>query len=209
MDYKTILERLAIILFIVSYADSVYSQVTIGSYIRPIQGSLLDLKQDNNQGVNSQKGLALSRITLQTQTDLHPIISNASTEDKDAHIGLVAHNVTDNIYHCSGVQVWDSKKWVNLSSEGALSALSAPDSYILDLVSRSIFLFLKHMQYGISIYNNARVKNYKELFLPRFIGKMKTDLLRTPLALSLLCQYCRFSIKILSCGVLASWILNR
>lgn len=71
------------------------SQVTIGSSTKPKNGALLDIKQNDSLGENSNKGLGLPRVSLQAIDQLEPC---TVTDDlsKSSHIGLTVYNMTDN-----------------------------------------------------------------------------------------------------------------
>ncbi|MBD8389099.1 FISUMP domain-containing protein [Dysgonomonas sp. BGC7] len=105
------------------------AQVTIGSNIAPQQGSLLDLKENYNQGANSTKGFLLPRVQLTDINNLYPMFTsdgsggytNASKADEDqTHTGLmvyVSKEFGDPI-NCPGVYLWDSYKWKYLFKNG-------------------------------------------------------------------------------------------
>lgn len=125
------IRTLVISLLILLHAVNTYSQATIGSDIEPQKGSLLDLKQNSNTGVNSTKGLMLPRVALKTKSDLTPIIDNSSEEEKESHTGLLVYNTTDNVYFCPCIEVWTGDEWTGVSTDKNISALSDPNSYIL------------------------------------------------------------------------------
>lgn len=104
------------LLFFCSQTDA---QVTIGSGEAPIDGALLQLKQ-NEDFINADKGLGLPRVQLTDKENLFPMFvagsqeysgANKTREDED-HIGLVVYNTSqcDNTF-VQGVYVWDGKKW--------------------------------------------------------------------------------------------------
>lgn len=79
------------------------AQITIGSSIKPKPGALLDLKQDENQGKNSSKGLLLPRVSLTSINQLYPMFkddleyNNPATGKKviedQLHISLIVYNI--------------------------------------------------------------------------------------------------------------------
>jgi uncharacterized protein (TIGR02145 family) len=96
--------------------SGIRAQVTIGSGLIPNSGALLDLKEEGT----TTKGLGLPRVKLTDATDITTDISNVTTANADAHIGLVVH-ATDkfglNPVNCPGPYVWDGKKWQSLISK--------------------------------------------------------------------------------------------
>lgn len=94
------------------------AQVTIGSGYYPIQGSLLDLKEQNTLNENSKRGLLLPRVALKDIVKMDPCISSdeATTELKNSHIGLTVYNVTDSLIVglCPGTYVWEGTHWTRL-----------------------------------------------------------------------------------------------
>jgi hypothetical protein len=110
-------------------APAVHAQVTIGSMEDPSTGSLLDLKQQrNNGGVNATKGLLLPRVQLTDLTKLHPMFetspgsglpnenydSPAEKQEQDAkHVGLTVYNTQGACRYRipEGIYVWNGTKW--------------------------------------------------------------------------------------------------
>lgn len=98
-----------------------YSQVTIGSNEKPVDGALLQLKNIDNitdSSMNSTKGLLLPRVKL---TDIESLtdISGGSGEEINL-IGLSIYNTNtfcqNEKMHYEGMYVWDGEQWVNLSN---------------------------------------------------------------------------------------------
>lgn len=101
------------------------AQVTIGSGEPPVEGSLLDLKEFNddlakNGGINASKGLLLPRVALTDMNNLYPMFSAPySLEENNKHMGLMVYNVNNDIclnLH-SGVYIWDGSKWAPLGKK--------------------------------------------------------------------------------------------
>lgn len=96
------------LLFFSVISVALVAQVTIGSSLAPVDGALLDLKErasENSDNSNSNRGLLLPRVKLNSATD---ILFNAGEEA--LHTGLtVYHMGSQNL--CAGVYVWDSSKW--------------------------------------------------------------------------------------------------
>lgn len=98
------------------------AQVTIGSELKPASGALLELKEfepDANNS-NSTKGLLLSRVQLNTASDLAPILANASDNDKQMHTGIVVYH-TGSANMCAGVHMWDGGRWNRLPDACAIT----------------------------------------------------------------------------------------
>lgn len=110
-------------IFILSSLLCIQAQVTIGSGNTPIQGALLQLKENENAGVNSTKGLAMPRVNLTVTDDLADLIASPTGSDKEEHIGLVVYNINDLKYNfCRGLYVWDGEVWQPLSEQPPLVA---------------------------------------------------------------------------------------
>lgn len=131
-----------------------HAQVTIGSGTPPAEGALLQLKQNDDQGTNSTKGLLLPRVGLTDLDNLFPMFtSNGSGDynegvkaDQDAvHAGLVVFNV--NTKGCAirpGIYAWDGLAWVSLSQNRDDDDISG---YSFDRSRDSLAL--------VSLYNNT------------------------------------------------------
>ena len=115
--------HLTLIVFLF-FVSALNAQITIGSANNPKPGSLLDLKMDDNLGVNSTKGLLLPRVELKnirTQTDLGRTMgaTTDNTLDPIEHAGLVVYNTgkletSEEERFCPGIHVWDGEKWFPL-----------------------------------------------------------------------------------------------
>lgn len=103
---------------------SLHAQVTIGSGLSPREGTLLDLKEfeDNGNTKTSDKGLLLPRVKL---IDVKPdngklaeSISGQGSWAEKSHIGLIVYNVFDTktpeykrgAY--PGIYIWDGVQWL-------------------------------------------------------------------------------------------------
>lgn len=92
------------------------AQVTIGSDISPNKGALLDLKENDNSGANSTKGLSLPKVQLSTIYSLDDIEPNL---DKDEHIGLAIYVPDEFENSCPGIYVWTGTEWEGLNTDAA------------------------------------------------------------------------------------------
>lgn len=118
---KLILISLISVLCFLS-AARLSAQVTIGSGTEPVEGSLLQLKENDNSENNSAKGLALPRVTLISSTiptgkSLAQTIDGTPTSenwDMDQHIGLIVYNTNtclNNNGDAQGLYLWDGSQW--------------------------------------------------------------------------------------------------
>ena len=105
-----------VVLLSVCFAISVQSQVTIGNTTPPLEGLLLDLKQDdvNNGGENADMGMRFPCVALTAITDLSPISNTADVAVKETYTGTVVYNVTDASPFEEGLYIWDGALWVRL-----------------------------------------------------------------------------------------------
>lgn len=100
-----------------SSSIATYSQVTIGSALKPAKAALLELKtqEPDEQNVTSNiGGLLLSRVALEDLKTLDPFIETSSEnydKAKKANTGLFVYNVTDNETFIPGLYCWDGEKW--------------------------------------------------------------------------------------------------
>lgn len=113
---------ISVLILILLFSSASYGQVTIGSAIHPVQGSLLDLKETESLEANSTKGLMLPRVSITQLKELKMGDNNIKNEDNDGdqfskHIGLMVYNVNNNL--CSpgnliaeGVYVWTGESWM-------------------------------------------------------------------------------------------------
>ena len=113
------------------------AQVTIGSSQKPLEGALLQLKENENIDVNSFRGLGMPRVELEAIEKLDPCIpSDELVEgDKNIHVGLMVYNMTDKppIGLCPGLHVWNGDKWIRLHGTCGIdpSLINAPNCYIV------------------------------------------------------------------------------
>lgn len=123
MYLKQIVLQISVCLF---FSLSVYGQVTIGSNNAPSMGSLLDLKENNNQGANASKGLALPRVVLTNLKPANPAqlagsIGSTGSWSLEEHIGLLIYNVKQDMCASEpifeGMHVWDGAEWQLLNAK--------------------------------------------------------------------------------------------
>lgn len=92
-----------------------YGQVAIGGGNIPLEGALLDLKeqQANINNVTASKGLLMPRVMLTDLTKLTPMVDVESLENQKEHIGLQVYHVGGPSSAIDeGLKIWDGDKWV-------------------------------------------------------------------------------------------------
>ena len=105
-----------VVLLSVCFAVSVQSQVTIGNTTPPLEGLLLDLKQngENNGGENADMGMRFPCVALTAIASLDPLNNTADAAVKETYTGTVVYNVTDTSPFEEGLYIWDGVQWVRL-----------------------------------------------------------------------------------------------
>ena len=101
--------KIAVFCCFALFAVLTHAQVTIGSGNTPVSGALLQLKENDNTGVNATKGMLLPRVQL-TGHDLNAIQQSGS-ESAQAYAGLVVWNTRGVGDICKGVNIWTGTKW--------------------------------------------------------------------------------------------------
>lgn len=119
--------KLKVILFmlITFTCGALHAQVTIGADQKPIEGALLQLKENNNTTHNSTKGFMLPRVKLTSLTvagtDLRASITGAPAAGPEwnttDHIGLLVFHVggigvAGNPLFEPNIYVWEGTKWM-------------------------------------------------------------------------------------------------
>lgn len=132
------------------------SQVTIGSNKKAVNGALLQLKQNENIGANSNLGLMLPKVQLTDSSNLYPIDNennslNATLERKK-HVGLLVFvpNLWNETY-CPGPYIWDGDEWIPLTNGSSKWILDTEksddfnDSFNDDKWSHTLFFELSNV----------------------------------------------------------------
>ena len=120
----TIMNQTKLLLFIIItlffFTLNGYSQVTIGSAVKAVEGALLQLKENEDVGANSTKGLLLPRVTI---IDLESIefLDGALQTEALKYTGTVVYNIQKEHDTCytipMGLFVWDGNSWIGLDSQ--------------------------------------------------------------------------------------------
>lgn len=113
-------KKIVIILVSHLFSFSLMAQVTIGSNEKPVEGSILQLKNVTGNGsITATKGLLLPRVALTDLNRLYPMFENdpdyvngVTTNEKNLeHIGLVVYNLGCQMTG-EGFYVWSGNKWI-------------------------------------------------------------------------------------------------
>lgn len=150
-----------------------YSQVTIGSTEKPVEGALLHLKnllEDPVTKVNANKGLLLPRVELESIDNLYPMFSdqdgNANSDynelekkeyQDNIHTGLLIYNTSrcvDNLKE--GPVVWNGEKWINITETQGVYLLEDDRG----IGHNETYLVGDFGKAGIWMLENLRAKKY-------------------------------------------------
>lgn len=109
---------LAISLFIALFCLKIstsHAQVTIGSGLQPLQGALLDLKENNSSGgTTSTKGIIFPRVSLTNISELYPILTGTEpnyASSKPIYKGMIIYNTNILEPFEEGLYIWNGLKW--------------------------------------------------------------------------------------------------
>lgn len=125
---------LVLFLLIFSLEGYIHAQVTIGASQAPVEGALLQVKENNNNSANSTKGIGLPRVKLEDAKNLYPMFQSdgsggyvgAVKADEDAnHVGLIVYATSffcnaDEPYY-PGMYVWTGGEWSKLYAEESVA----------------------------------------------------------------------------------------
>lgn len=138
---KCIKKKKSYYLFLIVFfysALTVQSQVMIGSTKSPLKGTLLDLKEFDEEvegGANSYGGLVLPRVILTDINSLSPILTGSEPDYvslKPRYTGTVVYNVSTNASLEKGMYVWDGSKWNLLNHASAVTGVYAENGLKLE-----------------------------------------------------------------------------
>ncbi|MBK5722100.1 hypothetical protein JGH11_14575 [Dysgonomonas sp. Marseille-P4677] len=172
---KTITKILASFFMLAANTGLSLAQVTIGSDIPPVGGALLDLKEDDQAGSNSSKGLLLPLVNLTSLTNLYPMfegdpdylenIDNQRTDENASHIGLMVYNTNSciNLYgKDAGVYIWNGSMWQPVSD----SKLAPNVSVFVDTRDGQEYRYRSFGDAGVWMLDNMRAQAYDTDFTP-------------------------------------------
>lgn len=116
------------------------AQVTIGSALEPLQGTLLDLKENETDlgGVTSTKGIILPRVSLTSLSELYPILIGTESDyesQKLRYKGVIVYNINTANSLQEGIYIWDGIKWNIINTDLSRNVLNG-----LNLASNNIKL---------------------------------------------------------------------
>ena len=132
-----------VFLLLAAMCGTAYGQVTIGAGIKPVNGALLDLKEnDSNGDVTATKGMMLPRVKLTEPDKLYPMFENATQPgtpaadyddaakkkaQDDIHTGLMVYNLgqCDGKF-ARGVYTWTGTEWIQLTKNPVLTGGGNP-----------------------------------------------------------------------------------
>jgi hypothetical protein len=112
---------LAMLIFLCIHT-AIHAQVTIGSVVEPLPGSLLDVKENSNDSDNTTKGIMLPRVRLSDLNNLYPMFGSSGSPTSEyaskkseldrKHTGLIVYNTNESGNLKKGVYCWDGTKWL-------------------------------------------------------------------------------------------------
>lgn len=137
--------RIKILLLSIILPIYITAQVSIGASLQPEKGAILDLKENDNTGVNSIKGLAIPKVALSSLTELYPMYGSMGAEAdeyiqnktslKKKHTGLTVYNNNETVTFTPGYYLWDGERW--LINE----LIETPAPYIEELLCEAIRIY--------------------------------------------------------------------
>lgn len=105
------------------------AQVTIGSGLEPLQGTLLDLKENEDSlgGITSTRGIILPRVSLSDLSELSPIITGSEPNyesQKLRYKGVTVYNINATSPLQEGIYIWSGMKWNLVNTDVSRNALN-------------------------------------------------------------------------------------
>lgn len=91
--------------------NNILAQVTIGAETTPATGAILQLKENDAEGINSTKGLGMPRVKLTNNKTLTLADQALAAE----HTGILVYNTTSDTQLCPGLYVWSGTEWMPLA----------------------------------------------------------------------------------------------
>lgn len=140
------------------------AQVTIGSGLPSREGTLLDLKENENtkHEANSKKGLGLPRVAL---SSLSTLTVDVPAKAKD-YVGLTVYNITENDELTEGTYCWFGSAWKQIvftddaGVAGDFLQSNGKDSYYWADISIPAYKFWKPTQKAFFEKSKAENQTY-------------------------------------------------
>ena len=164
---KKILQLLAITGLLCLTIFPLHAQVTVGSNIKPVDGALLDLKEQQTAGTsNTTKGMVFPRVSLSDKEKLFPMFRAVNGSDYEiddntktpkvtediTHTGLVVYNINDASPFKKGLYIWDGAQWAAIQ-------LSTPASN---------WFYMPSVPFDTSEDKTEVTKNLYDLYVAQF-----------------------------------------
>ncbi|MDR1556282.1 MAG: hypothetical protein LBS88_04525 [Tannerellaceae bacterium] len=154
--------KIMLVFLCLSMFPALYAQVTIGVAEAPVAGALLQLKDiaaAAQGGKNATKGLLMPRVNLVSDTELKPMIEDATLGQKEEHTGLVVYNLTNNGFLKKGIMVWNGQEWNHLKNkeETTVDVGIKKDLYQAQIPNSSSTVFLDSLEISMTtgVYGTA------------------------------------------------------
>lgn len=146
------------------------AQVTIGSGLEPSGGTLLDLKEYNDDiakqgGRTAERGFLLPRVNL---TNLHNTDDIKGVTNPKELAGLVVYNPTDTNCVSTGVFLWNGEQWKTMFVDKPVYSLETDRQALVDLYnanpqSQTQLQWDIHLPLDVGYYNNVVLYPENEL----------------------------------------------
>ena len=111
------------------------AQTTIGADIAPVEGAILDLKQQEptSANVTATKGMVLPRVQLNNngKGNVQPLGNNNAANRRN-YVGAIVHNTREfsstptTVGLTSGLYIWTGTEWKLIGNEGGLPYFYMP-----------------------------------------------------------------------------------
>jgi len=166
------MKKIHLLFLVLFFSISISAQVTIGSGIEPLEGVILDLKEQNPdiENVTTKKGLLLPRVKLVTKNSLDPLAQNVtSPTEKEKYRGTIIYNIKETTGDATtrslskGLYMWNGEEWTMIGKTGTPNFFYMP-SFDLPLgiagSSQRVNLYDEYArQFKFDITNNPNFKN--------------------------------------------------
>lgn len=113
------IHRITLLILLTLFTCISHAQTTIGTNSKAMDGALLQLKENEELGANSSKGLGMPRVKL---TDYTSLIDLGANLDAMEHIGLMVYNLNECLFgkgDDQGLYIWDGIYWQPLTARAS------------------------------------------------------------------------------------------